>query len=225
MTDAAVKFPPLEYIHEDELSTYEGWLKYQAFDPSSMTEDEAIAARELFNAAVNARTTADRVGRMKLKRPGDTLYAVAVREGADLWLALWVKRSRKGEFFIFHPTSDRDWAPHSSLHSDGTFHMKGHDKAVLRFQRQRPDSIKGTEHLGGYMGYSPKAIGAVCDSADFSGVFVAPAHVLGPRNGQVLVDLVEPDSGAQPLDHPAEEVARRLFTDTTPHVIIRIFSS
>jgi len=38
-----------------------------------------------------------------------------------------------------------------------------------------------------------------------------------------MVDLIEPGSEAQPLDHPAEEVERRLFTDTTPHVPIRIF--
>src|SRR5262245_48589211 len=65
-----------------------------------MTEDEAIAARELFDAAVKTRTTAVKVGRMKLKRPDDSLYAVAVRDGADLWLVIWVKRSRRGEFFI-----------------------------------------------------------------------------------------------------------------------------
>jgi hypothetical protein len=103
--------------------------------------------------------------------------------------------------------------------------MKSHDKAVLRYQRQQPDSIKGTEHLGSYMGYSPNAVGAVCDPVDFAGVFEAPANVLGPRSGQVLVDLIDPESGVLPLEHLAEEVARRVFTDTTPHVLIRVFRS
>ncbi len=30
---------------------------------------------------------------------GEHRYAVAVREGTDLWLTLWVRRSPKGEFF------------------------------------------------------------------------------------------------------------------------------
>ena len=37
--------PRLEYINEDDLNTYEGWLKYQAFDLSSLSEEEAAAAR------------------------------------------------------------------------------------------------------------------------------------------------------------------------------------
>ena len=35
---------------------------------------------------------------MKLRAvPGEHRYAVAVREGSDLWLTLWVRRSREGE--------------------------------------------------------------------------------------------------------------------------------
>jgi hypothetical protein len=224
--DAAMRFPPLDYISEDELNTYEGWLKYQAIDLSALNGDEAADVRGMFDEAVKRRETARKVGRMKLKRLGDSLYAVAIRDGSDLWLALWVKRSRIGEFFIFHPTADGDWNPHTSLHTDGMFHLKSHGRATLPpQQKQPPTAIKGTEHLGGYMGCAPKEIGAVCDAQDFTGVFEAPAGILGPRNGQVTVDLIEPGSSAQPLSHPAEEVARHLFTDAAPHVLIRIFRS
>jgi hypothetical protein len=93
---------------------------------------------------------------------------------------------------------------------------------MLTFNRQRPAAIKGGQHLGAYMRYGPKAVGAVCDPLDFTGVFEAPPGILGPRNGTVTVDLLEaPD--VQPLLHPGEEVARRLFTDADPHVLIRIF--
>jgi hypothetical protein len=129
------RLPPLEYISEDDLNTFEGWLKYQAFDLSTLSEEAAAAVRELFDEAVKARATARRVGRMKLKRPGDSTYAIAIRDDTDLWLALWIKRSSKSEFFIFHPTTDGNWNPHSSLHKDGMFHMKSHDKVMLRPQR------------------------------------------------------------------------------------------
>lgn len=38
MTDGR---PRLEYFSEDDLNTYESWLKYQAFDPSTLSEEEA----------------------------------------------------------------------------------------------------------------------------------------------------------------------------------------
>ena len=216
--------PRLEYISEDDLNTYEGWLKYQAFDLSALCEEEAAAVRELFDEAVKARMTARKVGRMKLKRPGESTYAIAIRDGADLWLALWIKRSAKSEYFIFHPTADGNWNPHSSLHKDGTFHMKSYDKVMLEPRRKQPPSaVKGTEQLGAYSGFGPKAVGAICDPADFTGIFEVPQRVLGPRNGMVTVDLMEPGSGAEPLMHPAEEVSRHCFNDAPPHVLVRIF--
>ena len=221
----ATAVPPLEFLHEDDLRTFEGWIKYQAFDLAALTDEERASVREMFDAAVNRRETARKVGRMKLKtRPGEYRYAVAVREGDDLWLTLWVRRSPKGEFFIFQPRGDRDWDPHASLHADGSFHMKSHDAKMLVQNRQPPASIKESEHLGAYLGHGPKSVGAVCDPADFTEVFEVPPGILGQRNGTVVVDLVA-EPGVTPLAHPAEEVDRRLFTDTVPHVLIRIFRS
>jgi hypothetical protein len=212
----------LDYISEEALRTFEGWLNYQGIDLSALGDEEAAGVRGMFDEAAKRRATTRKVGRMNLPaRTGESKYAVAIRDCSDLWLALWVKRSRKPEFFIMHPTAEGNWDPHSSLHTDGTFHLKSHDRAMLSQQRQRPDSIKGSEHLGAYGGYAPRAIGAVCDPADFTGVFEAPPGILGPRNGTITVDLLEP--GGQPLSHPAEEVARRLFADAVPHVLLRIF--
>lgn len=215
----------LEYVSEDDLSTFEGWARYQAIDLASLTVSELAMWRQIFADAVSRHEAAPKVGRMKLKRPGETAYAVAVPDGTDLWLALWVKRSAKGEYFIFHPTAVSGWDPHSSLHIDGTFHMKSYDNRMLVQKRQAPTSIKGSEHLGAYAGFSPKSVGAVCHRDDFAGVFEAPAGVLGPRNGMVTIDLIEPGSGVLPLEHPIEEVGRRIFTDISPHVLIRIFRS
>jgi len=161
---------------------------------------------------------------MQLKRPGEDTYAVAICDSGNLWLALWVKRSAKPEYFVFHPTIDGR-NPHSSLHKDGTFHMKSDDQKMLIRKLQPPGSIRGAEHLGAYVGFGPKSVGAVCDPTEFTGVFEAPSGVLGPRNGHVTVDLIEPGSAAEPLFHPLVEVDRRLFTDTSPNLLIRIFRS
>jgi hypothetical protein len=218
-------FPALDYISEDDLRTYEGWLRYQGFDLSTLTEQEAAAVREIFDGAVERRAAAGKVGRMKLPRgPGVSTYAIAVRDESDLWLALWIKLKAKDEMFIFHPAVDGNWNPHSSLHRDGRFHLKSHDQVTLRpLQKQPPASMKGTEHLGAYAGFGPKSSGAVCVPIDFTDVFVAPPGILGPRNGMVLVDLLEPASAVKLHEHPAEEVARHVFTDSVPHVVVRIF--
>jgi hypothetical protein len=216
----------MEYISEDDLNTYKGWLKYQGLELSTLNEEEAAEMRELFDRAVSTRAKARKVGRMKLMRPGDSTYAIAIRDGSNLWLALWIRRSAKPEYFIFHPTTDGNWNPHSSLHKDGTFHLKSYDQLMLAPQRkQLPSAVKGTEHLGAYGGFGPKAVGAICDPADFTGVFEVPPGVLGPRNGILTVDLMEPGSGAEPLMHPAKEVARHLFNDAVPHVLVRVFRS
>ncbi len=64
--------------------------------------------RENFDKGREYSLANPKVGLMKLPQvPGEHRYAVAVREGSDLWLTLWVRRSRKGEFFVMLPRADR----------------------------------------------------------------------------------------------------------------------
>lgn len=96
-------------LSEDDLHTFEGWLKFQAINLAVLTDDEARQWRELFDEATNRRQSTPKVGRMKLKpmRPGEYRYAVALRDAADLWITLWIRRSGKGEIFVFQPRADR----------------------------------------------------------------------------------------------------------------------
>jgi hypothetical protein len=99
---------------------------------------------------------------------GEHRYAVAVEEGSDLWLTLWVKRSIKGEFFVMLPRKVfvilprwvNEWDPHTSYHLDGTFHMKSHDSKMVKKQCQPlTGPFCGTEDLGYYAGHDPKSVG------------------------------------------------------------------
>ena len=202
-----------EFISEDDLKTFEGWLKYQAVDAAATAPEELARWRGLFEDARARTATSPKVGLMKLQPvPGEHRYAVAVREGSDLWLTLWVRRSRKGEFFIMLPRGDRDWDQHTSYHLDGTLHMKRYDREVLEPQRRQPltGTFRGGEHLGAYFGHGPKSVGAICDPKAFSGVVEIAPGVLGPRDGGVTVDLVEPRSG--PTASPwTQIVSRQVF--------------
>jgi hypothetical protein len=113
---------------------------------------------------------------------GERRYAVAIRDGSDLWLTLWVRCSQKAEYFVLIPRADRSWDPHMSYHRNGTLHMKSFGgRPVLKQQRQPlTGPFKGTEHLGAYAGHGGKSIGAVCDPTAFSGVIEAAPGVLGP---------------------------------------------
>jgi hypothetical protein len=212
-----------EFISEDDLSTFEGWLRYQGIDATTTTPDELADWRDMFDEARERSLATAKVGLMKLRRaPGEHRYAVAVREGSDLWLTLWVRRSKKGEFFIMVPRKDQGWDPHTSYHLDGTLHMKSFGRKRLSKKLQPfTGTFRGTEHLGANAGHGPKGVGAICDPSAFSGVVEVAPGVLGPRDGEVVVDLVEP--GYEPLPW-SNVVYQKVFQDFVPWVVIRIAS-
>lgn len=209
---------------EADLQTFEGWLKYQAVDAATTSPEELEGWRRTFEDMRERTATRPKVGLMKFQPlPGERRYAVAVQEGSDLWLTLWVRRSWKGEFFVMLPRGDRDWNPHTSYHLDGTLHMKSHDRKVLPPQKRQPltGAFRGSEHLGGHFGHGPKSVGAICDPTAFSGVVKVAPGVLGPRHGGVTVDLVEP--GHEPKEFPwTQIVIRQVFRDILPWVVITV---
>jgi hypothetical protein len=209
-----------EFISEDDVATFEGWLRYQGVDAAATAPDELAKWRSMFDEG--RASNSPKVGLMKLQSlPGEHRYGVALREGSDLWLTLWVRRSPKGEFFVMTPRGVQGWDPHTSYHLDGTLHMKSHGRIVMEKKIQRlTGPFRGTEHLGGYGGHGPKTVGAICDPTAFLGVFEVPPGVLGPRDGMVVVDLVEP--GCEPITWPFTEAARQTFKDALPWVVIRV---
>jgi hypothetical protein len=180
--------------------------------------------RHIFEEARQRTVANPKIGLMKLQPvPGEYRYAVAVNDAADLRLALWVKRSRNGEFFIMLPRGEREWDVHTCYHLDGTLHMKSHRNRVLTSDRHQPLSgaFRGSEHLGAYFGYGPKS-GAICDPTAFSGVVEVAPNVWGPLDGWVAVDLVEP--GTQPtMKIPYSRIiTRKEFPDFAPWVVITV---
>jgi hypothetical protein len=215
-----------EFISEDDLKTFEGWLRYQGVDAATNAPEELQMWQGLFDEARKRSLANPKVGLMKLQPiAGEYRYAAAVREGSDLWLVLWVRRSRKGEFFVMLPRGDRGWDVHTSYHCDGTLHTKSYGRRVLSPTKHQPlrGTFRGTEDLGYFAGYGPKSVGAICDPAAFSYVVEVAPGVLGPRHGGVKVDLVEP--GCDPTAFPWTSIARQeVIRDVSPWVVITIGS-
>src|SRR5262245_56541520 len=200
-----------DFISEDGLTTFEGWLRYQAVDAETLTADELKMWRDIFDEMRQRCAATPKVGLMKL-RPvsGEQKYAVAIHKGTDLWLTMWVRCSRKGEVFIMYPRSDRDWDAHASYHLDGTLHQKSYSKIMGAPLKRQPltAAFKDSEHLGMYGGHGTSS-GAVCDPAAFTGVVIVEPSVLGPRHGVVAVDLVEP--GCEPPPFFGKQIVREVF--------------
>jgi hypothetical protein len=206
-----------DFISDEDLLTFEGWNRFQAADPATMTPEELERWRVVFDEV--QRGSSPKVGRMKLQRvPGEQKYAVAIRDGSDLWLTMWARCSKKGEIFMMYP---RRWDAHASYHLDGTFHQKshGHKRSIQKRQPLTAD-FRGCEFLGAYGGHG-KGSGIVCDPEAFDGVVTVGPRILGPAQGSVAFDIVEP--GYVPKPDPSVPDRAVFQRGERPSIIITIY--
>jgi hypothetical protein len=156
--------------------------------------------------------------------PGEYRYAVAVPERGGLWLALWVKRDKDGQFFVFHSRSDPMWKePHTSYHKSGQLHSRsfGDCPRIIRMLPPPTVAFRGTVQLGIYAGHDPLRERMNCDPAEFSGVVEVSSGVLGPaKDAVIVVDLVEP--GCEPLPAMYPILQRQTFQDFEPWLVITV---
>jgi hypothetical protein len=212
------------FISDDDLYTFEGFLKGQAIDPNSITAEELKEWRTYFDEISERRDKSPKVGLMKLQPLyGEEKYAVAIRDGSGLWLTLWVRCSRKGGVVIMYPRGDRDWGAHASYHLDGTLHQKSRGAVIGPPLKRQPltAAFKGSEHLGTYAGHSTTIVGALCDPKAFTGLVVVEPGILGPFHGAVAIDLIGP--GAEPIAFVGKVIRRRAFArGSRPSVVITV---
>ena len=211
-----------DFISDDDLLIFEKWMTYQAIDPATSTPEELETLRSLFDENLRLHESSPKVGLMKLQPvPGVQKYAVAIRDGSDLWLTMWVRCSRKGEIFIMYPRGNREWDAHASYHLDGTFHQKSHRMKHLSQKRQPlTEAFRGSEPLGNYGGHG-KGSGAVCDPRVFDGVVIVEPGILGPIHGSVAFDLAEPGYVRKP--EPGVTERQVFLRGARPSVIITIY--
>jgi hypothetical protein len=204
--------------------TFEGFLKQQQLDTTPLPDDVENLLRRDYESR-RAAVMAHDVRYMSSKPcpAGQYRYAVAIEDGATLWLTLWVKRNSKGEYFMMYPRGPGDCNPHASYHRDGTYHQKSHNLKSLVQKRQPLDQFRGAEHLGTFGGHG--AGSAICDPVAFTSVLRVPDGILEGLRGCVLVDFVEP--GAAPAAHHRNVPGLRIvkeetYRDCSPWVVIAI---
>lgn len=203
-----------EFISDDDLRLFERWLKYQGLNTSKMTPEELATWRRRFEEAQKQRVISN-VGLMNLKTvPGENKYAVVVREGTDLFLVLWIRRNRKGEYVVLKPMSDRQLPPQSIDHRIGTLHHKIIKPKVVPAQKSPIFPIVN--------GFTPTNTGAVCDPTAFTGIVEVESGVLGPQDGSIGVILTQPDSSLPNYTWAYEVLIQKIFREVLPHVVVSI---
>jgi len=162
---------------------------------------------------------------MALRRDAaEQLYAVAVEDAVGCWLALWVKRSRKGDYFVFLPRNEGQWNPHASWHANGRFHHKTYDYRMAFQQRQRPDaSFQGSENMIlTPLSADVPTLGAECIREEFDGALVVSVSRLAARQHLVSVDLAE--AGHCEVVQPGSRlVEQHVFNTVIPSVVVTLW--
>ena len=158
-------------------------------------------------------------------------YAVAVRDGFSLFLFLWVKRSKAGDFYlILHRPHDPKINAHASYHADGQFHVKTHDMSgrnkFMYLQKQKPDqNFVGTENLQEQTITlaNVRSIGDDCDPNNFSEVFEIDASQLETKTFiRVTADLVSNNYGPNLVPN-ARIVKQSKFRHSSPFLVLTLY--
>jgi hypothetical protein len=195
---------------------FDSWLRNQDIDPDAVFDKERM--REVYEQA-QLRGQALEATTLGPGTTGGHGYAVAINDGVDLRVSLWVRRAP--HICVVLQPRDREWNPHATYHLDGRYHNKSYGVALGTQQRQRLDNFKGAEHLGVFMGHGaplPK-----CNPSDYTDVITVAPDVLTGFKGGVMVDLVEPGSAANPLHREFHEVIQeRTYKDFSPWVVVAV---
>lgn len=203
-----------ECIREDDLQTFEGWLTYHALEGSMMTREELAIWQGRFEENRKERASS-KVGLMNLKTvPGEHKYAVAVREGTDLLLVLWIRRNRKGEYVVLKPMDERPLDRQSRNHRDVSLYHKIVRQKVVPAQTSQSFPIMN--------GFTPTDTGAICDPIAFTGIVEVASGILGPRHGSVGVVLAEPGCGLPDYTWAYDVFTQTVFRDVSPHVVVSV---
>lgn len=220
----------MPFIDEDELSSFDGWLRYQAIDSMTLSSEQRVQWLAIFEKVQARAQSTPKVGAMNFsaRESAGSRFAIAIEKESTLYLALWIRRARKGDIYVFYPHGADGGNSHSSYHVDGRYHHKVHGrKFPIRRGQALNESFRGTEHLGSFSGFGPRSNGAICIPGSFTSVVQVPDKILGPRNGHVNVDLLEPGGVVSNLHVclPNQHVVlQSVFDDEVPRIAVTVIA-
>ena len=166
----------------------------------------------------------------------ERMFAIAVRDGDDLFLWLRLKRAARTDIYYVLPTGReadpewKKWNPHGSWHQDGCLHHKSFNRRMLPAEsKQEPNAeFKGTHNLitRSITSNEPRAFGVRCDPGKFSEVVVIPLRIVGQKQHETYTSIDVSEPGLQPilLGGREEILLQQVFDDAVPHITVTVYS-
>ena len=157
-------------------------------------------------------------------------YAVAVRNGENLFLFLSICRAPQGDVYVNWPRRyEPDWNPHSSYHASGQYHHKSFGHKALVRHRPKPDAnLPDTENVvtTGIASDEPSAVNTPCRPESFEDVFEIPLSDLRPEKYRTFVSVDISDRDGEPIITPGATVIRQaVFRDSVPWICVTLFDT
>ena len=162
----------------------------------------------------------------------ERMYAVAIQDGADLFLWIRLRRSADGDVYYTFPSGRagrgwKKWNPHGSLHKDGRSHHKSYDKKFFAKAGQKPDfAFKGSENFvtRPIAADEPRAFGVHCNRKEFDEVMTIPVELLSPKkyDTQLVVDLTDANGSPSPNASMGKTVCQYKFNDAVPWILVTL---
>jgi hypothetical protein len=165
----------------------------------------------------------------------ERMFGIAVRDGADLFLWMRLRRAARADIYYVIPTGRegdpewKKWNPRGSWHRDGHLHHKSFDQKIFPAEpRQEPNAaFKGTYNLiaRGIASDEPRAFGVCCDSVKFSEIMEIPAGILSPKHYETHTSIDVSEPGLKPLlmGGGEEILSQRVFDDAIPHITVTVY--
>jgi hypothetical protein len=157
------------------------------------------------------------------------MFAVAIRDGEDLFLWIRIRRAKDGDVYCMLATARewKKWNPHGSHHESGESHYKSFGKIRRSSRRQKPDAnFRGTEDFltTDIRCDTVREVGRICNPKEFLEVMEVPATLISPKNPRetcVSVQLTEPDGKAD-IAPNCEILKQKAFKDSIPWILVSV---
>ena len=168
----------------------------------------------------------------------ERMFAVAVRDGDDLFLWIQLRRAASNGIYYVLPTGREDdqkwkkWNPHGSWHKDGSLHHKSVDEKVPG-PSCNSDPTLNSRALSNIISRpikadEPRAFGVHCDRLKFSDVMEIPAIIISQKRDETY--YLRPSTWANPVVQPMlmggqeKILMQRVFNDAIPHITVTVYS-
>jgi hypothetical protein len=165
----------------------------------------------------------------------ERMFGIAVRDGADLFLWMRLRRAARTDLYYVLPTGREDdpewkeWNPHGSWHRNGRLHHKSFDQKMFPAEpKQEPNAaFLGTHNLitRGIASDEPRTFGVRCDPTKFSEIMEIPAGILSPKRYETYTSIDVSEAGLKPLlmGGGEEILSQWVFDDAIPHMTVTVY--